>query len=138
MNHQIKIWVAVSVTVMINIGCVLGEPSLHGEAFEKHIQSIKPYLQYWEKPHFTAQSRRLDARRCGTADTEYARDYVVFDKATLLAAAEPGDSTDSAAYKRVLFRWERCMLEMGYSFLGDCPNTEISRAKPACEMRYRR
>jgi hypothetical protein len=119
-------------------GCALGELSLTGEERVRYLQSIKPYLQYWEKPGIEIAARRQDSLQCGTARTDHAIEHVVFDKAVIDAAMLPGGASEATAYTKVMHRWERCMLAKGYLFTGECSNNAISKAKPACERQLRK
>lgn len=137
MNSRTFLCTPVLLASLASPGCFLGEPALYGKAFEEYQQSIKPYVQYWEKPGVTSQARREDARQCGTAGTDHAMEHVVFDKTTLMAARAEGETSDAGARTRLLYRWERCMLDKGYTFVGQCPDNEISRAKLACRDKFR-
>ena len=137
-----KYFVAMSVTfASIGLtGCLYGQ-CMNGPCAlsrEAYLQSIKPYLQYWEKPGIEIAARRQDSLQCGTARTDHAIEHVVFDKAVIDAAMLPGGASEATAYTKVMHRWERCMLAKGYLFTGECSTNAISKAKPACERQLRK
>lgn len=112
--------------------CAVGDPLglltyCPKENYEKLFRP-KPYLHYWEKPGATEEIRRQDSLACGTANTPYAIENVVFP-------SPPSGRHSDEEYKGLFYSWERCMVQRGYQFTGKCYDNEIGRRKPACAGR---
>lgn len=111
-------------------GCLYGT-CMNGPCALEHeriVKSIKPYLHYWEKPGATDEIRRQDSLACGTANTPYAIENVVFP-------SPPSGRHSDEEYRGLFYSWERCMVQRGYQFTGKCYDNEIGRRKPACAGR---
>jgi hypothetical protein len=99
------------------IGCIGIEPALSGRAYDEYQKSIKPYLQYWEKDGVTAEGRRQDSISCGSIDPSLRHEpdsEPHFTQDKIEAAQRAGDQSTTTAEGRLLFDWQRCMLNKGY------------------------
>lgn len=110
-------------------GCGI-EPALSGKARGEYLRSIKPFIEWWDKPGMTAEARRRDSFDCGGGASETHAPS--FSKEQLNAVRLAGDRNDFAPSTRLFHEWERCMLRKGYRFTGKCYDNEVSRTSPAC------
>lgn len=120
------LWAALCLSFLLT-GCGTQVP-LSGKARDDYMKSIKPYLQYWDKPGMTSEGRSQDSASCGGGSSDHAPE---FHPNKIKAAQRPGE-TENATYTRLFHDWERCMIKKGYRYTGKCSDNEISRAKPAC------
>lgn len=130
MNFRLLSALLIALLTLTLAGCLYGT-CMNGPCALEHermVRSIKPYLHYWEKPGATERIRRQDSLACGTANTPYAIENVVF-------APPASRQLSDEEYTRLFHSWERCMLERGYRFTGKCYDNEIGRRKPACAGR---
>ena len=108
-------------------GCLNIEPALSGKARGDYLKSIKPYIEYWEKPGRTTGLRHRDSLACRaggvTAEGIYRPD---FDR------ARTSRETEHETYDRLFEDWQRCMIAKGYHFTGKCYDNEVGRSSPAC------
>lgn len=127
-------WAALCLGFLLT-GCELvfqAGPGLSGQAREDYLKSIKPYLQYWEKPGWTPEGRRGDSVDCGSrrdiASPESAcwttskcppeGDRVpIFGKDKIGASKKPGE-TELQTETRLSQDWLRCMKAKGYYWVG--------------------
>lgn len=77
---------------------------------DEYLRSIKPYLQYWDKPGFTPEGRRVDSEECGAIGKDDRADIA---SARIKAAQRPGE-TESQTETRLRQVWHACMREKGY------------------------
>ncbi|MBD7962039.1 MULTISPECIES: hypothetical protein [Comamonas] len=87
--------------------------------------NIKPYLQYWEKEGVTSSARQSDSRECGSTllpSAPHQDDITFISKDT---------KHDDAAYDRARLVWQRCMINKGYRYNGDC-SSDYAKSRPAC------
>jgi hypothetical protein len=119
-----------SATIALLAGCALGELGTYGGDREAYLRSIKPYLEYWEKPGASLEMRRDDSWLCGAGRS----DYVAFSAQAVEAATLAGENSYPAR-ARLMGAWQRCMLNHGYRYVGPCHDTEISRSLPACQLK---
>ena len=105
-------------------GCGIGGMWMNGNPFPT---PVKPYLEYWEKPGMTADSRMQVSASCGGG----LSDRPGHSEEQIKAAQRNGEKRGQT-YARLFNDWERCMIKNGYSFKGECYDNEISRSKPAC------
>jgi len=113
MKRRHLLW-AVPCLSFLLMGCGTQVP-LSGRAFDEYMKSIKPYLQYWDKPGMTPEGRRQDSVGCGAGDSDYVPG---FGKTKIKAAQRPGE-TNNETDARLLHDWERCMIAKGYRFTGE-------------------
>ncbi len=116
------LWLGLSVALS---GCELifqAGPALSGKAREDYLKSIKAYIEYWEKPGMTQESRLKDWRACG-GGSNGSFGVVSQDR-------RPGESQDDAQ-NRQRFTFQRCMLRSGYRYTGDC-SSDYMKARPLC------
>ena len=82
---------------------------ISGQAREDYLKSIKPHLQYYEKPGWTSESRRQDSAECGGPPNE----SIQFGSNAIKAAQLPGE-TERQTEMRLNREWHACMKEKGY------------------------
>ena len=100
-------WAVLCLSVLLT-GCGTQVP-LSGKAFDEYMRSIKPYLQYWDKPGMTVEGRREDSKACGGPRS----DYTGFGPTTTKAAQRPGE-TERQTETRLMQDWVGCMKQKGY------------------------
>lgn len=105
-------------------GCGIGGMWMNGNPFPT---PVKPYLEYWEKPGWTAETRMQSSASCGGG----LSDRPGFSEKYIKKFQKSGES-DGQAYSRLFKEWERCMIRDGYRYTGKCYDNEISRVSPAC------
>lgn len=86
---------------------------ISGQAREDYLASIKPYLQYWEKPGMTPEGRRADSAACGAIGKDDRADIA---SARIKAAQRPGE-TERETDTRLGHDWVACMKEKGYRYV---------------------
>lgn len=91
--------------------CGIGGHTMTGMVLEKDLKSIKPHLQYYEKPGWTPESRRQDAAACGASGD--SSDRASIGSARIKAAQLPGE-TERQTEMRLGQAWHACMKEKGY------------------------
>lgn len=120
---KVNIWILLSIPVLLS-GCLYGQ-CLEGPCAlerEKIIQSIKAYIEYWDKPGMTAEKRLEDWVACGgNKDGNF-----VLDRRKMLPNEDP-----SAFRTKSEFHFQRCMIRGGYRYTGDC-TSEYMKARPLC------
>lgn len=94
---------------LLQAGCGIGGYSMTGMVLEKDLKSIKPHLQYYEKPGWTPETRRQDSAECSGPPNE----YIQFGSNTIKAAQRPGE-TERQTENRLSQEWHACMKEKGY------------------------
>jgi hypothetical protein len=94
------------------------------------LKPVKANLEYWMKPGMTEENRIRDAGDCGGGYTNYTG----FSESAIAARKIAGE-TDLETRGRLFHEWERCVLNKGYRYTGNCYDNEISRASPACGAR---
>lgn len=93
------------------------------------LEPATPYLQYWEKSGMTVDRRREDSINCG-ANADHLDDVAFsVDK---IAKARLSSEASIATYHRLRFDWQRCMINKGYHFTGDC-RVEFPDSPVSCE-----
>lgn len=70
----------------------------------------KPHLQYYEKPGWTSETRRLDSAECGAIGNVVRADIA---NARIKAAQRP-EEADQQTMMRLRKEWHACMTEKGY------------------------
>jgi len=105
-------------------GCGIGGMWMNGNPFPT---PVKPYLEYWEKPGMTADSRMQVSASCGGG----LSDRPGPSQKQIEALKKEGES-NGQTYTRLFTDWERCMVKNGYRYIGMCYDNEISRSSPAC------
>lgn len=94
---------------LLQAGCGIGGYSMTGMVLEKDLKSIKPHLQYYEKPGWTVEGRRGDSAACGGPPN----DSIQFGSNAIKAAQLPGE-TERQTEMRLNREWHACMKEKGY------------------------
>jgi hypothetical protein len=84
---------------------------ISGQAREDYLKSIKPRLQYYEKPGWTSETRRQDAAECGASGD--SSDHAGIGSTRIKAAQLPGE-TEGQTEMRLRQAWHACMKEKGY------------------------
>lgn len=125
MSNQ-KFAVCIFVSSALLSGCGIGGFWMNGDPSAG--KNIKPYIEKWDKPGMTPDSRDQDAASCGGGSGSHAPG---FSQKKINEERRPGEKENSA-YARLFYNWERCMIKKGYRFTGECYDNEISRASPAC------
>ena len=100
---RVRPWFLLWLVSMLT-GCELifqAGPALSGHAYDEYQKSIKAYVEYWEKPGMTQESRLKDWRACG-GGSNGSFGVVSQDR-------RPGESQDDAQ-NRQRFTFQRCML----------------------------
>jgi hypothetical protein len=97
-------------------GCGIGGYSMTGMVLEKDLKSIKPYLQYWEKPGMTVEGRIMDSKECGGLN-----DSLQFTGTRVLKAAHRPGETERETETRLRQDWVACMREKGYRYVAVTP-----------------
>lgn len=87
---------------------------ISGQAREDYLKSIKSYLQHWEKPGWTPESRRQDSVNCGASGD--SSDRAGIGSARIQAAQRPGE-TESQTETRLRQEWRACMGDKGYQWV---------------------
>lgn len=105
-------------------GCGIGGMWMNGNPFPT---PVKPYLEYWEKPGMTVDSRIQASASCGGGQSNRPE-----PSQQKVKASQQNGENHGQTYARLFNDWERCMIKNGYSFKGECYDNEISRSKPAC------
>ncbi|MEJ7029227.1 hypothetical protein, partial [Ralstonia solanacearum] len=103
-------------------------PSSALDSWMTCVSDSKPYIEKWDKPGMTSDTRDQDSANCGGGSGSHAPG---FSQKRINEEKRPGEK-ESSAYARLFYNWERCMIKKGYRFTGECYNNEISRASPAC------
>lgn len=88
---------------------------ISGQAREDYLKSIKPYLQYWDKPGITPEARRGDSKDCGAGNT----DYVGFLGSPSLKTLQRPGETERQTDARLMQVWVGCMKQKGYRHEND-------------------
>lgn len=96
---------------LTQLACGIGGHTMTGMVLEKDLKAIKPHLQYYEKPGWTSEGRRLDAAACGASGD--ASDRASIGSARVQAAQRP-DETEKQTEARLGREWHACMVEKGY------------------------
>lgn len=107
-----KIWILLVCPLLLT-GCLYGQ-CLDGPCAlerERMIKAIKPRLQYYEKPGWSPESRRLDAATCGASGD--SSDHAGIGSTRIKAAQRPGE-TDGQTEMRLRQEWHTCMKDKGY------------------------
>jgi hypothetical protein len=102
------IGIALLFTLLLS-GCGIGGYSMTGMVLEKDQKSIKPYLQYIEKPGWTVEGRRMDSAECGGPPN----DSIQYGSNAIKAAQRPGE-TERQTETRLRQEWYACMKGKGY------------------------
>jgi hypothetical protein len=105
-------------------GCGIGGMWMNGNPFPN---PVKPYLEYWEKPGWTAETRMQSSADCGGGYSDRPG-----PSQKQIKEAKKNGETEGQTYVRLFKEWERCMVKKGYRYTGECYDNEISRASPAC------
>ncbi|WP_250888301.1 hypothetical protein [Ralstonia solanacearum] len=103
-------------------GCGIGGFWMNGDPSAG--KNLKPYLEEWEKPSATPETRRQDSASCGGGDSNHAP---LFTATEIKAEQRPGEK-ENFAYSRLHHNWQRCMLAKGYRYTGKC----YSQSSPGC------
>lgn len=110
MKKRMVLWAAVFLGLLLS-GCGTQVP-LSGRAFDEYMKSIKPYLQYWEKPGMTVEGRRVDSKECGGLN-----DSIQFIGTQVVKAAHLPGETENQTETRLRQDWVACMREKGYRYV---------------------
>lgn len=143
MKNKISLVGALCLMIFIT-GCGIRGMWMNGSP---SVTPIKPYLQRWEKFDATSEVRREDAYECGggrgiaspgsvcwetpTGCPDIGDDVPVFSQRKVKTSQHPGEK-ESETYNRLHRDWQRCMIGKGYHYTGECYDSAISRATPAC------
>lgn len=125
MRNQ-KFAVCILVSSALLSGCGIGGFWMNGDPSAG--KNIKPYIEKWDKPGMTPDSRDQDSASCGGGGVSHAPG---FSQKKINEERRPRERENSV-YARLFYNWERCMIKKGYRFTGECYDNEISRASPAC------
>lgn len=87
-----------------------------------------PEIEYWIKPGTTAEQRVQNSIDC----KGNALGWPIESQANLEAVMLPEEKDTRLARRRLFNNWQRCMLDKGYQYIGECYPNEISRSRPAC------
>ena len=123
MTRYFPYCIVVSVTFLVT-GCGIGGMWMNGNPFPT---PVKPYLEYWEKPGMTTDSRMQVSASCGGGLSDRPE-----PSQQQIKKFQKSDENNGQTFARLFRDWERCMIKNGYSFKGECYDNEISRSKPAC------
>lgn len=110
MKYPMHSWAVLCLSFLL-AGCGIGGFWMTGDPSAG--KDAKPYLQHWEKPGWTPESRRVDSSACGTIGND---DYGDFSPATIKAAQRPGE-TERETRTRLRQDWLHCMKEKGYQWV---------------------
>lgn len=102
------LWIAPCLGLLLT-GCNTTVLVASGKEFSDYQKSIKPHLQYWEKPGWTVEGRRGDSAACGGPPNE----SIQFGSNAIKAAQRPGE-TERQTENRLSQEWHACMKEKGY------------------------
>ena len=119
-RHWFLLWL-----VFILSGCELifqAGPALSGRAYDEYQKSIKAYIEYWEKPGMTTESRLRDWVACG------GNKNGTFSWATRKML--PGETEDQTGNRQAI-DFQRCMLRSGYRYTGNC-SSDWAKTQPSC------
>lgn len=114
MKRTYFLWMALCLSIFIS-GCMFGELGMYGKEREDYLKSIKPYLQYWDKPGMTPEGRRGDSKECGAGNT----DYVGFLGSPSLKTLQRPGETERQTETRLMHDWVGCMKQKGYRHEND-------------------
>lgn len=123
MTHRLSYWIVLGVIFLIG-GCGIGGMWMNGNPFPT---PVKPYLEYWEKPDMTPDTRMQVSASCGGG----LSDRPGPSQKQIKASQKDGEN-NGQTYVRLFNDWERCMIKSGYKYTGECYDNEISRSSPAC------
>jgi hypothetical protein len=104
------LWIAPYLGLLL-AGCNTTILVASGKEFSDYQKSIKPHLQYYEKPGWTPESRRQDAAACGASGD--SSDRASIGSARIKAAQRPGEA-ERQTEMRLGQEWHACMTEKGY------------------------
>jgi len=90
----------------------------------------KPFIKEWEKPDITEEMRDNDSRDCGGGWGRQTPGSPGFRQKDIEAEHFPEENEDAAFY-RLRHKWERCILNKGYQYTGECSYSGM-RSLPAC------
>lgn len=110
MKQGMSLWKTLSLSFLL-AGCNMWVGLSEGR--DDYLKSIKPYLQYWEKPGWTLENRRQDAEACGASGD--SSDRAGIGSTRIKAARHPGE-TDRETETRLRQEWVHCMKEKGYQW----------------------
>ena len=85
---------------------------ISGKARTEYLQSIKPYIAYWQKEGVTEEERRRDSLECGGLN-----DSIQFMGTRVLKAAQRPSETDEETETRLRQDWVACMRGKGYQWV---------------------
>jgi len=105
-----SIWMALFLT-LTQTGCGT-QIGISGKARTEYLQSIKPYIAYWQKEGMTEEERRRDSLECGGLN-----DSIQFMGTRVLKAAQRPSETDEETETRLRQDWVACMREKGYQWV---------------------
>jgi hypothetical protein len=115
MKQRICLWMALCLSFLLT-GCELllqAGPGLT-TGRDEYLKSIKPYLQYWDKPGITPEGRREDSVGCGASGD--SSDRAGIGSARIKAAQRPGE-TERETETRLRQDWANCMRGKGYRYV---------------------
>jgi len=129
-------WIVMTLA-LCSAGCTIGNGHICGpqtpraycdrEAYEE-LMHPKPLIKKWEKPGMTEETRNQDSNDCGGgSDARRTPASPGFSPEKIKAEQRPGEE-ELVAFFRLKDKWERCMLNKGYRYTGECS----SRPSPAC------
>lgn len=98
---------------LLQAGCGIGGfwmEGIGGQAREDYLKSIKPHLQYFEKPGWTPEERRRDSEACGAIGLDDRADIA---ESRIQAEQRPGE-TLGLTRARLGKDWHDCMVAKGY------------------------
>lgn len=98
---------------LLQAGCGIGGfwmEGIGGQAREDYLKSIKPHLQYFEKPGWTPEERRRDSEACGAIGLDDRADIA---QSRIQAEQLPGEIARQTEF-RLREAWLACMREKGY------------------------
>ena len=96
------------------------------EAYQR-LAHPKPYIENWEKPEADSAVRSKDAVSCNSG-FRFVPQFIAQEQ---VKAAQRADETENDTYHRLMFDWQRCMINKGYRYTGFC-SVEYAKVAPAC------
>lgn len=124
MRRYFAHWAILSLMSWLLVGCELmfqAGPGLT-TGRDEYLQSIKPYISYWQKNGMTEQSRLEDWMACGGNEN---------GTFSWKVKQQLPDETNEDARMRQEHAFERCMIRTDYQYVGDC-SSEYMKSQPLC------
>lgn len=126
MITRIGLGVALSLSALLMGCCPNGCFVLHGDAYER-LAHPKPYIENWVKSGTAPDVRKQEAMDCDSG-FRFSPQFISENR---VKADQGSGETESDAYRRLFYDWQRCMLKKGYRYTGYC-SVEYAKEAPAC------